>query len=75
MCTVQSPLPHGKISLSVFSQHDFTIVLQHANNPCLPYIDSTTVLSDIPSVYNSTAGNGRSYAHCMIRITRDGSVE
>ena len=54
MCTVQSPLRHGKLRLPVFGplqeQRDFSFVLQHTNNHCHSYIDSTTVLSDILDV-------------------------
>ena len=50
MCTVQSPLRHGKLRLPFFGPiqelRDFSFVLQHTNNHCHPYIDSTTVLSD-----------------------------
>ena len=50
MCTIQSLLPRGKLRLPVFGPiqewRDFSFVLQHRNNHCHPYIDSTTVLSD-----------------------------
>ena len=47
MCTVQSPLPHGKLCLSGFGPvQDFSFVLQHTTNHCHLYIDSTTVLFD-----------------------------